>query len=152
MELQELRSMIQRNNRQIRRIVPEGVSGSAEAFQALTKDVTTQAANSQLTLRQAQLALSATHKALGELARRANPGSERRGYVVLMRNVLSELREVTQRLLNAQGTDYKPITGALRASSGSLSDALKRAQQTISHLNNAAAMLRSFSAIVSALR
>lgn len=148
MEIDELRRAIKNNNSTIRRIVPEGVSGAATAFVAASASPS----RGRMSLDRASKALAATHSALAELARRASSGQERVGYKRLMDIVLGELKAVVQKILDAEGARYRPITDELRSAAADLSNAYQRARKTISHLNNAADMLAAFGSIVSALR
>jgi hypothetical protein len=147
MEIDQLRRMITNHNAQIRRRVPEGVSGAGTAFVSARA----RAMSSSLSLDDGAKALAAAHASLAELARQAT-GSERRRYSGLMDIVLAELKVVTQKILDRQGGAYVPLTSQLRAATAELRQAYQRAQQKISDLNNAAALLTAFGALISALR
>ncbi|WP_136658381.1 hypothetical protein [Nitratireductor sp. XY-223] len=146
MNTNELARTIRNNNRQIRRRVPEGVSGAATAFAEARPR-----GGSQLSLQEASKALAATHSALAELARRSNSDRERARIGRMMDAVMDELRAVAQEILNREGERYRPITPTLRAAAKDLSDVHKKARRTIAHLNNAANLLKAFGSIVSAL-
>lgn len=154
MELKELRRAIRNHNSAIRRIVPEGVSGAAAAFveESTSPATTERLSGARMSLDKASKALAATHSALAELGRRAGSDRERVRYKRLMDIVLAELKAVVQEILDKQGALYRPLTAELRSAASALSSAYERARQTISHLNNAAAMLTAFGSLVSALR
>lgn len=147
MDLDQLRRTITNHNAQIRRRVPEGVSGAGTAFVAARA----RAMGSRLSLDDAAKSLAAAHASLAELARRAT-GSERRRYSGLMDIVLAELKAVTQKILDRQGGAYVPLIPQFRTATAELKQAYQSAQQTISDINNAAALLTAFGALVSALR
>ncbi|MER9655988.1 hypothetical protein NKJ26_21200 [Mesorhizobium sp. M0152] len=151
MDQDVFRKFVRSQNRKIKRLVPEGVKDAAAAFARTVPKAggAIALAVPQLTNKGAAQALAATHSALAELARR-NP-ARRAHYAELMHATLMELAQATQLDLNTQGQRYQPITQELKAVAASLKAAYQQAKQTITNMNNAAAILSAFAAIVGAL-
>lgn len=100
----------------------------------------------QLSHRVARQALALTHAALAELARR--DAGMRSHYNALMDTVMVELAKLTQLALNEE--NYSPITSQFKSAEGKLRSAYEQAKQTIAGMNDAAAILGAFAAIVDA--